>query len=43
MSWQIVPEVLGKLMTDPDRQKAARAGAAMLKMVKLDLKALEAA
>jgi len=43
LSWQIVPKVLGKLMTDPDREKAARVGAAMLKMVKLDIKTLEAA
>ena len=43
LSWQIVPKVLSKLMTDPDREKAARVGAAMLKMVKLDIKTLEAA
>jgi predicted 3-demethylubiquinone-9 3-methyltransferase (glyoxalase superfamily) len=43
LSWQIVPKVLGELMTDPDREKAARVGAAMLKMVKLDIKTLEAA
>jgi hypothetical protein len=30
-------------MTDPDRGKAARVGAAMLKMIKLDIKTLEAA
>ncbi|HEY6990430.1 MAG TPA: VOC family protein [Bryobacteraceae bacterium] len=43
LSWQIVPKALGKLMKDTDRTKAARVGAAMLKMVKLDIKALEAA
>lgn len=43
LSWQIVPKVLGELMTNPDREKAARVGAAMLKMVKLEIKTLEAA
>jgi predicted 3-demethylubiquinone-9 3-methyltransferase (glyoxalase superfamily) len=43
LSWQIVPTVLGELMSDPDRDKAARVGAAMLKMVKLDIKTLQAA
>ncbi|HEY3456116.1 MAG TPA: VOC family protein [Bryobacteraceae bacterium] len=43
LSWQIVPKALGKLMKDADRTKAARVGTAMLKMVKLDIKALEAA
>jgi len=37
--WQIVPAVLGKLMSDPD--KAARVGPVLMKMVKLDLAALE--
>ena len=43
VSWQIVPRALGEMMTDPDRQKAARAAKAMLAMVKLDLAALRAA
>ena len=43
LSWQIVPTILGKLMSDPDRQKAARVGAAMLKMIKLDIAGLQAA
>ena len=43
LSWQIVPKALGKLMKDADQTKAARVGAAMLKMVKLDIKTLEAA
>jgi len=43
LSWQIVPTVLGKMMADPDRAKAKRAADAMLKMVKLDIAALEAA
>ena len=43
LSWQIVTTVLGELMSDPDREKAARVGAAMLEMVKLDIKTLKAA
>jgi predicted 3-demethylubiquinone-9 3-methyltransferase (glyoxalase superfamily) len=43
LPWQIVPKVLGKMMADPDRTKAARIGAVILKMVKLDIKTLEAA
>jgi hypothetical protein len=31
------------MMADPDRTKAARIGAVILKMVKLDIKTLEAA
>ena len=43
LSWQIVPAVLGEMMTDPDQAKARRATDAMLKMVKLDIAALRAA
>ena len=43
LSWQIVPKRLGELMMDPDRAKAKRVTEAMLKMVKLDIAALEAA
>jgi predicted 3-demethylubiquinone-9 3-methyltransferase (glyoxalase superfamily) len=43
LSWQIVPTVLGKMMADPDRAKAKRASDAMMKMVKLDIAALQAA
>lgn len=42
-SWQIVPKILPELMADPDRAKAARVTAAMMKMIKLDVAALEAA
>jgi predicted 3-demethylubiquinone-9 3-methyltransferase (glyoxalase superfamily) len=41
--WQITPAVLGKMMADPDRTKAGRAAAEMLKQVKLDVAKLEAA
>ena len=43
LSWQIVPTVLGDMMSNPDRAKAKRAADAMLKMVKLDIAALQAA
>src|SRR5438445_3114983 len=43
LSWQIVPKVLGDMMSDPDRTKAKRASDAMLKMVKIDIAALQAA
>jgi predicted 3-demethylubiquinone-9 3-methyltransferase (glyoxalase superfamily) len=43
LSWQIVPSVLAKMIADPDRVKSARAAGAMMKMVKLDIAALEAA
>jgi len=43
VSWQIVPTQLGKLLGDPDPAKANRVMQAMLKMVKLDIEALQAA
>lgn len=41
--WQIVPEVLPRLLADPDSALSARVFAAMLGMVKLDAAALERA
>lgn len=43
VSWQIVPRVFAEMMADPDRDKARRAAEAMLKMVKLDIAALQQA
>jgi len=43
LSWQIAPKRLGELMNDPDPARARRVAEAMLKMVKLDIAALEAA
>ena len=43
VSWQVIPEVLPKLMADPDRGRANRATAAMMQMKKLDVAELEAA
>jgi predicted 3-demethylubiquinone-9 3-methyltransferase (glyoxalase superfamily) len=43
LSWQIVPEVLPRLLADPDREKAGRAFAAMMKMEKIEIAELEQA
>jgi predicted 3-demethylubiquinone-9 3-methyltransferase (glyoxalase superfamily) len=43
LSWQVVPEDLEKLITDPDKGRAERAMQAMLGMKKLDVAALHAA
>lgn len=43
LSWQIVPTVLGEMLQDKDAKKSQRVMQAMLKMVKLDIKALKAA
>jgi predicted 3-demethylubiquinone-9 3-methyltransferase (glyoxalase superfamily) len=43
VSWQIVPTRLVELLTDPDREKAQRVMAAMLKMRKIEIDELERA
>ena len=43
LSWQIVPSALPRLLGDPDREKAQRVMAAMLKMRKIQIDELEAA
>ncbi len=43
LSWQIVPRRLSELLDDPDRAKAQRVMAAMLRMIKLDIAGLERA
>jgi predicted 3-demethylubiquinone-9 3-methyltransferase (glyoxalase superfamily) len=43
VSWQIVPAVLGKLMTDKDPAKVKRVMAALMQMKKLDIARLEQA
>jgi predicted 3-demethylubiquinone-9 3-methyltransferase (glyoxalase superfamily) len=43
VSWQIIPNVLGELLGDPDSEKAGRAMQAMLKMKKLNIRELKEA
>jgi predicted 3-demethylubiquinone-9 3-methyltransferase (glyoxalase superfamily) len=43
VSWQVVPSVLPKYLKDPDTAKADRVMAAMMKMVKLDVAAIQKA
>jgi predicted 3-demethylubiquinone-9 3-methyltransferase (glyoxalase superfamily) len=43
VSWQIVPTALQDMIADPDRAKAKRVMEALLKMVKLDIAALQRA
>ena len=43
LSWQIVPAVLPQLLAGPDRGRATRVMDALMGMVKLDIRALEAA
>jgi predicted 3-demethylubiquinone-9 3-methyltransferase (glyoxalase superfamily) len=40
LSWQIVPSMLGELLSNPDQAKAGRAMQAMLQMNKLDIEGL---
>ncbi|MCX5418547.1 VOC family protein [Streptomyces sp. NBC_00078] len=43
VSWQVIPEGLDEMISDPDTAKSSRAMQAMLKMHKLDIAALEKA
>ncbi len=43
LSWQVVPDGLAELMTDPDPGRAQRATQAMMSMRKLDIAAVRAA
>ena len=43
LSWQIIPNDLGRMLSDPDPAKAGRVMQAMLKMNKLDLQQLRTA
>jgi predicted 3-demethylubiquinone-9 3-methyltransferase (glyoxalase superfamily) len=43
LSWQVVPNALGKMLTDKDPAKAKRTMDTMLQMDKLDLKRLQQA
>ena len=43
VSWQITPEILPRLLADPDREKSQRVMAAMLSMRKIEIEGLERA
>ena len=43
VSWQVIPRMLGRLLMDPDPQRAGRVREAMLKMGKIDIAALQRA
>ena len=43
LSWQIIPDVLGKMLNDPDKEKSKRVMTAMLQMDKIEIKRLEQA
>lgn len=43
LSWQIVPTVLGEMLSDKDPEKSKRVMEAMLKMKKIDIPALKKA
>ncbi len=43
LSWQIIPDALGKMLGNPDPEKAARVMQAMMKMTKIDLPKLQEA
>jgi predicted 3-demethylubiquinone-9 3-methyltransferase (glyoxalase superfamily) len=43
VSWQIVPAVLGKLMSNADPERGKRASGALMKMGKLDIAVLQKA
>ena len=43
LSWQVIPDRMGELLSDPDPERSQRAMQAMLKMQKIDLEVMEAA
>ena len=43
LSWQIIPDALGRMLSDKDAAKSKRVMDAMLQMEKLDLKRLQQA
>ena len=43
LSWQVIPNALGEMLGNPDREKAGRALQAMLQMKKIEIAALRAA
>jgi predicted 3-demethylubiquinone-9 3-methyltransferase (glyoxalase superfamily) len=43
ISWQIVPNILGELLNDPDTEKSKKVMKAMLQMTKIDIEKLQQA
>jgi predicted 3-demethylubiquinone-9 3-methyltransferase (glyoxalase superfamily) len=43
LSWQVIPEIMGTFMTDPNPKKVEAAMTAMLKMTKMDVAKLQEA
>jgi predicted 3-demethylubiquinone-9 3-methyltransferase (glyoxalase superfamily) len=43
LSWQLVPDAIPRMMSDPDTAKSARVMNALMKMKKLDIAAIERA
>ena len=43
LSWQVFPDVIAKMLTDPDRKKVDRVTKAFMQMKKFDLAAIERA
>lgn len=41
LSWQIVPTILGKLLSDKDAEKSRKGTEAMLQMQKIDISGLK--
>ena len=43
LSWQVIPDRMGELLSDPDPERRQRAMQAMLQMQKIDLEVMETA
>jgi predicted 3-demethylubiquinone-9 3-methyltransferase (glyoxalase superfamily) len=43
LSWQIIPKQMGEYLSNPDKEKAGRAMAAMMQMKKIDIAKLQEA
>jgi predicted 3-demethylubiquinone-9 3-methyltransferase (glyoxalase superfamily) len=43
ISWQIIPRAMSEMLADPDQSRAERVMQAMMRMVKIDIAALERA
>ncbi|MEO8291850.1 MAG: VOC family protein [Actinomycetota bacterium] len=41
LSWQVIPDRMGELLSDPDPERRGRAMQAMLQMQRIDLKVME--